>query len=497
MNIKHFVQQDTLAARCIRACGWGFAGGMAQQILRLVRLQVLAWILLPSDFGVMSLISGVLLMLQALSDAGMQQALIQNPGGEYDDYLNSAWSINLVRNIGLMILVFFGAPFVSMLGGVYASEQFVPLLRLSALILFFDGYTNVSLILMQKRLEFKRYKLILFSAHFIGLIFAIITAYIFKSALALVLSEIIVVASICFMSYKFHKYRPRFSFNYAIVKELLKYGFMVYILTIGFQLSVKVDIFYLGLISDETTLGIYNLAMVVIIASSTLFLQINISIGFPTLAKIQFDNDRLQRVMIQIVKITQSTTIPFFFALYVYSDIVVMVLPEKYRDIGTLLSYLSVYGYSLAYVGQFSPIYYVTKKLHWLLINRLFQLCILASLFIPFYKSYQINGICLAVTLALIGANIFITITSFIVFQWPIIVWIKRLTSVIIATVAGALIYFISLYILSKHSELNESHRSYLSGLFALIGYGLLMVREYRDRLSGYLNRQNNMSTLT
>ena len=75
-----------------------YGSGMA---LRVVSSLVLTRLLIPAYFGEMTLLMTLITGLTLLSDIGVSQSVIQAPRGDDPDFLNTAWTIQLIRGIVL------------------------------------------------------------------------------------------------------------------------------------------------------------------------------------------------------------------------------------------------------------------------------------------------------------------------------------------------------------------------------------------------------------
>jgi O-antigen/teichoic acid export membrane protein len=91
------VPSPSLLARALQ--GGALTGGAyaVAQGARLVSNLILARLLFPEAFGIMALVTVVLVGLAMFSDAGIGPAISQNARGDDADSLNTAWTINVLR----------------------------------------------------------------------------------------------------------------------------------------------------------------------------------------------------------------------------------------------------------------------------------------------------------------------------------------------------------------------------------------------------------------
>src|SRR3989442_984776 len=93
-----------LRARAMRGMVWAFSSYGVNQFLRLASNLVLSRLLAPKAFGLMALVAVFLSGLQMFSDVGIRPSIIQNRRGDEPDFLNTAWTIQVIRGTALWLL---------------------------------------------------------------------------------------------------------------------------------------------------------------------------------------------------------------------------------------------------------------------------------------------------------------------------------------------------------------------------------------------------------
>src|SRR5258706_3706449 len=93
----------SLKSRAVRGSLWTLLAFGAGQVIRLVSNPVLAYLLTPEDFGTIALVTVFVTAIYAFSDVGIEQAVIQNPRGDEEVFLNTAWTLHIVRGILLWL----------------------------------------------------------------------------------------------------------------------------------------------------------------------------------------------------------------------------------------------------------------------------------------------------------------------------------------------------------------------------------------------------------
>lgn len=94
---------SSLRKQAIRGSVWTLAGYGASQILRFGSNLILARLLVPEYFGLMSLVNVFIIGLHLFSDIGLGPSIIQNKRGDDPDFLNTVWTMQIIRSVFLWL----------------------------------------------------------------------------------------------------------------------------------------------------------------------------------------------------------------------------------------------------------------------------------------------------------------------------------------------------------------------------------------------------------
>src|SRR5687768_14214495 len=94
---------NTLKQAALRSSMWTLTAFVLAQFIRFGSVLALQWFLLPDDFGVVNTVGFFIVLLAALSDVGIEQAVIQNKRGDDPDFLNTAWTVHVLRGVFLFV----------------------------------------------------------------------------------------------------------------------------------------------------------------------------------------------------------------------------------------------------------------------------------------------------------------------------------------------------------------------------------------------------------
>ncbi|MEM9567949.1 MAG: oligosaccharide flippase family protein, partial [Cyanobacteria bacterium P01_E01_bin.34] len=102
-RLSNVISNFSLKSTAVRGVLWTVAAFGSQQVLRFASNLILTRLLIPEFFGLMALVNSLRLGLELFSDVGIGQNIIQSPRGEDPLFLNTAWSIQIIRGILLWL----------------------------------------------------------------------------------------------------------------------------------------------------------------------------------------------------------------------------------------------------------------------------------------------------------------------------------------------------------------------------------------------------------
>ncbi|RTZ96636.1 MAG: lipopolysaccharide biosynthesis protein, partial [Deltaproteobacteria bacterium] len=141
-----------LSGRVIRSGVWVFALRITERLLYFFRLIILARILAPSDFGLFGIALLTMMTLENFSQTGFESALIQKKEA-VNQYLDTAWTVGVIRSIFLFLAMFFFGPYVA---AFFETTQATPIIRVLAFSFLIKSFRNIGVVFFNKDLEFKK-----------------------------------------------------------------------------------------------------------------------------------------------------------------------------------------------------------------------------------------------------------------------------------------------------------------------------------------------------
>jgi O-antigen/teichoic acid export membrane protein len=303
----------TLRAKAMR--GGVFLGGasVAEQASRFARNMLLTRLLAPGAFGAMAIVNASASIVGTLTDVGVRAAVIQNPRGGEKAYLNASWWMGMGRAITTYLIIFAMAPWVARF---YGNAELSALLRVALLGSLFDGAMSPGSILPQKEMKFGRWIGINNGGAIGGVILTIILAFVIRDVWALAIGACSENAFKCLLSYIFCPGLPSLGWDRHVARDLYKFSKGVIGLSFLNLVFTRTDIFVLGKLFSTTELGLYTMAVALIQTPSVFLVGMLAQTLFPAFAHIQNDNERVNRILVEVTSWLILLGLPVVVVIY-------------------------------------------------------------------------------------------------------------------------------------------------------------------------------------
>jgi len=246
-----------LFARALRGSAVTAGGYAAAQVLRLATNLVLTRLLFPEAFGLMALVSVVLVGLAMFSDVGVGPAISQSQSGDDPAYLDTAFSINVVRGALLWAMTCAAALPAAWL---YQAPDLAMLLPVAGVSLLIAGFNPTRIDTANRHLLLGRVTVLDLMSQIAGMVVMIGLAWVLQSVWALVWGAVAgALVKLALMSWFLPGRRNRLLWDRGAGRELVHFGKWIFLSTAcGFALS-QGDKAILGAWLPLDALGVYNI----------------------------------------------------------------------------------------------------------------------------------------------------------------------------------------------------------------------------------------------
>jgi lipopolysaccharide exporter len=240
----------SLFHRTAIGAAWMVAWRMVTRTLGLASTLVLARILLPADFGLLAMATTFSAAVEALSQIGVQDALIRHPNSER--LLDTGFTLQLGRGIATGLVVALAAPGAA---AWFIEPRLIPLLLILAGCAVVAGTENIGIIAFRRDMRFERQFLLLSGPRLLQAAITIPLALLLQSYWALVAGIVVSRLVRTAMTYVLHSYRPKLSLTGW--RELGQFSFWTWVSALAGLVWDRCDPFVLGPELGAGFLGLY------------------------------------------------------------------------------------------------------------------------------------------------------------------------------------------------------------------------------------------------
>ncbi|MFC1480299.1 lipopolysaccharide biosynthesis protein [Candidatus Omnitrophota bacterium] len=388
-----------LSKRVARGGLWSFTLRISSRLFVFVRMVILARLLAPNDFGLMGLALLMMTALEKFSETGFLPALVQKKEN-ISEYLDAAWTAQIIRSILLFGILFGGAPLIALF---FDAPRATAILRVIAIAELFKGFTNIGVVYFRKELEFNKQFIYQFSGIITNLVVAISAALIFKNVWALVFGLLAGHFVQFTMSYVVQPYRPRIKIDLRKIGELFIYGRWVLACGIVGFFAMQMDSVVLGKMLGITALGFYQMAYRISNLVGTEVAEVISIVVFPAFSKLQSNIPKLREGFLRSFEVTAAISIPLCVGLALLGfDFTYLFLGEKWIPIIQALRLLAITAPFLVLTRIISPLFGAVGRPKLTFLMYLSRFGVMGVFVFPLTKSFGVVGTALTVLLSVL-----------------------------------------------------------------------------------------------
>lgn len=323
--------QTSLRKRATVGSVWTIFSFGTTQVLRLVGNIVLARLLFPDAFGLMSLVTTYLQLLEMLSDLGVGPTIIQNKRGDDPLFLNTAWTLQILRGSALWI---FTLAMTYPLAVFYRQEMLIYMLPVAGVNSLLNGLQSTSFYTRNRHLKLGRVSIIKIGAQLSGLVITIVWALISPSVWALLAGALGSTAVRVILTHVVLTGPPcRFRWDPEARKALFDFGRWIFLNSMLGCLSLQIDRMLLARMITAEVFGVYWIAYSLSDVLRNLMNQWNIAVVFPAVARrAHLPREELRAKLLKGIQLRLAVMAVAFSLLTVFSDVLVGLLyDERYH----------------------------------------------------------------------------------------------------------------------------------------------------------------------
>ncbi len=279
-----------LKQRVFTASAWSLGGYGVNMVIRFGSNLVMTRLLVPEMFGVMAIATVIMVGLTMFSDLGLNQNIVQSRRGSDPAFLNTAWSVQILRGfvlwlfalgVSLVILVADRAGLVPK-DSVYANPSLPYVIAVLSFGTVIGGFASTKLAEASRNLALGRVTQIEITAQLCGLACMLAWASFDRSIWVLVGGGMAAGLLRVVLS---HGWLPgtanRWHWDEGAFREIFHFGKWIFASSILGFLASSSDRLLLGWMVDASVLGVYAIAFLMFGAVEQVVTRIISGVAFP------------------------------------------------------------------------------------------------------------------------------------------------------------------------------------------------------------------------
>ena len=243
---------NNVSGRLIKGSAWMSASRVVVNALSLLSTIILARLLVPEDFGLVSLAMTFLAIVVSVTELSLSMALVRHEAPT-PEHFDTAWTLNALR--GLLVGALFalsGWP----VSAWYGDDRLVNVMAVLGASTFISGLMNPRTAMLQRELIFWQEFVLDVVQKFAAFVIAIAIAYFYRTYWALLIGFVAGQMASTVISYTVMPYRPRVGFKHF--RDLMSFSVWLAAGQVVNTLNWRFDYLLIGRALGMGALGHYS-----------------------------------------------------------------------------------------------------------------------------------------------------------------------------------------------------------------------------------------------
>jgi O-antigen/teichoic acid export membrane protein len=307
------------------------------RLISIVSTLILARLLEPDDFGIVSLAFMVLAFIQIFLEFGISIQLVQNANAT-EDHFHSAWTLQLIQTGIVALLIAASATFAA---DYFRDQRLIPVLWVLAVNVLIGGLQNIGIVQLQKNMQFGLELRFIVINRVATFVFVVAGAWLLRSYWAMIIGGTLGGVFTVVHSYIAHPMRPRW--NTSRLREMFSVSQWLLLRNIGMYADQNLHKLLVGRRTDTATMGSYALASDVAGMPSSELLQPINRVLFPAFASAKRDLLELRRLFLLAQSLQVLVAVPAGTAVALMAhEIVALLFGQKWMSAAPFLQVLAL-----------------------------------------------------------------------------------------------------------------------------------------------------------
>lgn len=403
---------DSFDKKIGKAAKWSSITEILAKIVAPISSMILARLLVPEVYGVVTSINMVISFSDLFTDAGFQKFLIQHKFSDETE-LNRTTNVAFWTNLGISLLIWciiilFSTPIADLVGS--PGKEFV--LCVACISLPLTSFSSIQNARFKRDMDFKTLFGVRMIAIIVPFVVTIPLAYFTRNYWALVIGTIIINLSNAILLTIRSAWKPQLFFNIKVLKEMLDFSLWSMMESILAWLINWGDTFIVGKYLSTYYLGLYKTSMTTVNQIIGIVSAATVPVMLTALSRLQNDDEKFRKTYYSFNFVTGIFLLPMGVGMYVYRNVICSILlGQNWNEAANFMGIWGLVSSVAILYNSFNGNVLISKGKP--KISVIIQILQIVAIVPAVYCSMQISFDCLAYSRALVrlvGMIIFICV---------------------------------------------------------------------------------------
>ncbi|MEL7069938.1 MAG: lipopolysaccharide biosynthesis protein [Cyanobacteria bacterium J06581_3] len=312
----------SLRKKTIKGIIWSSAESWGTQATQLLTFLVLARLLNPETFGLVSMSNVFIHFVLSVLNFGFSEAIIQRQDLE-SKHLNTAFWTNVGLGCFLTIL---GVSLAGTVADFFSEPQLVPIIQWLSLNILIRSFVAIQEAIQRRELLFKNLAVRQLIGVLAGCIAGLIMAVSGFGVWSLVVQTLLTSTVAMILLWKISSWRPQIEFSIQHFKELFSFGSSVIGINILMFFNLRSDDLLIGYFLGPVSLGYYTVAYKLLVTLNQLIAEAVRKVAMPAFSKLQSEPKKMQEAFYKASRLMSFLSLPLYFSAAILAPEIVLAL---------------------------------------------------------------------------------------------------------------------------------------------------------------------------
>lgn len=320
------MDQEKVLSQTASATRWSTVTEIVAKLVVPITNMLLARLLTPDAFGVVTTITMVISFAEMFADSGFQKYLIQHKFCNEKD-LNDSTTVAFWTNLGIslaawLLIILFREQIAYLVG----SQGLGTAISVAAVSLPLTSFSSIQMARYKRKFDFKTLFYVRGVSVLLPLVVTVPLAYATRSFWSLIIGTIAGnLTSAIILTWK-SEWKPHLYYSCTKLKHIFSYSWWILLESISIWLTANIDIFIVGTYLSTYYLGLYKVAMTTANQITGLVVAVTSAPLFSALSVLQNDDGAFKEIYCTYIQAISVFLLPLCVGIFLYKDVITLIL---------------------------------------------------------------------------------------------------------------------------------------------------------------------------